>query len=186
MRKNIVRSRKLSVFTVDWVDMYFRRMVQVADKLLAGCLIVLMTTMVLTVTWQVVSRLVLNNPSSITEEAAQFLLIWIGMLGGVYAYRTKMHLGLDIVVNRLKPLYRLWADIISTLIVAAFAIIVMGVGGYWLVLLNWQTEQISAALQIEMAYVNFVLPLSGALIAFYAFVFIVESVVQYRKNRKVH
>jgi len=30
----------------------------------------------------------------VTEELARFLLIWVGMLGAVYAYRTNSHLGL--------------------------------------------------------------------------------------------
>ena len=71
------------------------------DKVFRIFLASLMALMVLCVTWQIVSRYVLSDPSQWTEELARFLLIWIGLLGGAYAYHVKMHLGLDLLSNKL-------------------------------------------------------------------------------------
>ena len=60
------------------------------DKFLRGMLVFLMTAMVFSVSWQVVSRYLFSSPSSWTEEVARFLLIWIGTLGAAYAFRTNM------------------------------------------------------------------------------------------------
>ncbi len=59
-----------------------------------------MAAIVLVVTWQVFSRFIIQSPSSFTEELSRFLLIWIGILGAAYAYKTKAHLGLDLFVEK--------------------------------------------------------------------------------------
>jgi TRAP-type C4-dicarboxylate transport system permease small subunit len=51
----------------------------------------------------------------------------------------------------------------------------MVVGGFRLVTITMTLKQISAALQIKLGYVYIVIPLSGLLIMFYAFVFIIEK-----------
>ena len=66
------------------------------DSVLAFILMILMATIVIDVTWQVLSRFIVGNPSSVTEEIARFLLIWIGLLGAAYAFRMHSHLGLDL------------------------------------------------------------------------------------------
>ena len=61
--------------------------------------IVLMSVMVIDVSWQVASRFVFRAPSSFTEELAGFLLIWIGLLGAAYGFPTRAHLGIDLLVT---------------------------------------------------------------------------------------
>ena len=65
-----------------------------------------MIAIVTVVCWQVFSRFILRAPSSYTEELARFLLIWIGVLGASYAYRTKAHLGLDLFYQKMIPSLR--------------------------------------------------------------------------------
>ena len=72
------------------------------DKVLTTFLISLMALIVLVVTWQVVTRFLMSTPSSVTEELARFLLIWIGVLGSSYALRTRAHLGIDILSTKLQ------------------------------------------------------------------------------------
>ena len=133
------------------------KLMQAVDSLLKWFLASLMAGIVLVVCWQVVSRYVLNAPSSITEELSRALLIWIGMAGAAFAYRTGVHLGLDIVTRKLP----------DAAAVVFFAIAVMVVGGGNLVAMTYELGQMSAALDIKMAYIYVILPLSGVLIAFY-------------------
>jgi TRAP-type C4-dicarboxylate transport system permease small subunit len=126
-----------------------------------------MAAIVLVVCWQVLSRFVLAAPSSMTEEIARCLLLWIGMLGAAFAYRTGQHLGLDIVTRKL-PLH--WQHRLAMLLTAAvvlFALAVMVGGGGQLVLLTYQLDQMSAALGVRISWIYLALPLSGLLIAFY-------------------
>lgn len=137
---------------------------QVLEKLL----ITMTGLIVLTVSWQVFSRFVMQLPSSITEELARFLLIWIGLLGAAYAYRTKAHLGLDLLVEHLAPVKQRIVRVFIELSVTFFAITVMVYGGFSLVAMTFELKQVSAALEWQMAAVYSVIPLSGVFISLYA------------------
>jgi len=144
------------------------------DKALSVFLMALMSLMVLTVTWQVVSRFILKAPSSYTEELARFLLIWIGLLGASYALRTKAHLGIDILPKYLSGSKQKLLLGFIYLLVMAFAFFVMVVGGFRLVDLTFTLDQTSAAMGIRMGYVYLVLPVSGVIMMFYSLVALLE------------
>lgn len=148
--------------------MNLSRTLDVLDNLLGRALALLMLALVASVVWQVASRYLLHAPSSWTEELARFLLIWIGLLGAAYAYRTHAHMGIDVLINKAGPLGRRSLKVITAAIVLVFAVAVMLLGGIKLVLLTAQLNQLSAALGLPMAAVYLVIPLSGVLIAVYA------------------
>lgn len=145
-----------------------RRFTDVLEQTLGWALVVLMAIMVLDVTWQVASRFVLRTPSSFSEELAGFLLIWIGLLGAAYGFRTRAHLGIDLLVTRLRGRWRRLAEAASHLLVIGFAVTTMVAGGIKLVQLAFQLDQISAAMGIRMGFVYLALPISGLLIAVFA------------------
>lgn len=146
------------------------------DKVLEWSLIVLMAANVLNVLWQVFTRFIVRDPSSFTEELARYLLIWVGLLGASYASGHKMHLAIDILVERLKGKSRALAELSVQSLVFLFALFVMVIGGLRLVIVTLTLNQISAALQIKLGFVYLVVPLSGALIMFYAFAAIIEKI----------
>ncbi len=138
------------------------------DKFFRYFLAALMALLVISVTWQILSRYLLASPSHWTEELARFLLVWIGVLGASYAYRVKMHLGIDLLAQSLEGPKAFVLDVVINIAVAVFAIAVMVVGGSMLVSMTWELNQISPALGIPMATVYAVVPLSGVLIVLYA------------------
>lgn len=144
------------------------RIIQMIDKALGFSLIFLMTAIVLSVLWQVLSRYLLQSPSSGSEEIARFLLIWISLFGAAYSYRIKLHLGLDIVVKRMPPTKQVLATIFCYLAVLLFSILVLILGGYYLVNLTFNPIQISPALGLHIGYIYMALPLTGILISIYA------------------
>ena len=146
------------------------------DKTLAKFLIALMALMVLAVTWQVVTRFLMHDPSSFTEEAARFLLIWIGLLGAAWALRTRAHLGIDILTHRLTGLRKQITDISVYVIIILFSILIMIIGGTRLVLLTLKLNHLSASMGIKMGYIYTVIPLSGLLMVWYSVLFIIEAI----------
>ena len=114
------------------------------DKFLRGMLISLMALLVLAVTWQVVSRYLFASPSSWTEEVARFLLIWIGTLGAAYAFRTNMHIGLDLLPKKLTGMAAQYLHWFTLAVIIVFAVAVLVVGGGSLVYLTWDLRQYSA------------------------------------------
>jgi len=152
-----------------------QRIVKAIDMILSRFLITLMATMVLAVTWQVFTRFVIKDPSSITEELARFLLIWIGILGAAYALRTRAHLGIDLITQKVGDKGKIAIDVLVNSLIIVFALAVMIFGGMRLVLLTLDLEQTSASMGIMMGYIYLVIPLSGALMILYASVAIMEA-----------
>jgi len=148
---------------------------RIVDALLEWILIVLMAANVFNVLWQVFTRFILKSPSPFTEELARFLLIWVGLLGASYAAGKKMHLAIDVLVNRLGVRHRRLADGVIQLCIFSFGLLVLVIGGIRLVAITLTLDQISAALRIKLGYVYLVLPISGILLMLYSILFLIES-----------
>lgn len=146
----------------------FRRIIEKIDWVIARFVSLLMALLVVDVSWQVVSRFILNSPSIYTEEIALFLVLWISLLGAAYTYRRGAHLGLDILVEKLQEKQKRLVQILADGMCLVFALIILLYGGWELVLLNIQLQQSSAALQVQVWIVYSVIPISGILISLYA------------------
>lgn len=137
------------------------------DRIVEIFLCLLMVFLVLNVSWQVITRFILPEPSSYTEEVARFLLMWIGLLGAAYAYRKKMHLGIDIISEKLQGRAKYVTTLFVYFLTLLVAIAVLIVGGTNLVLLTLELNQLSSSLGLPMGLVYLCLPLSGFLIVLY-------------------
>ncbi|BFM09312.1 TRAP transporter small permease [Halioxenophilus aromaticivorans] len=153
----------------------FTALVAQLDKGFRFFLASLIALMVLCVTWQIVSRYVLGDPSQWTEELARFLLIWIGLLGGAYAYHVKMHLGLDILSNKLTGSKKVLHALFVHVLVILFSAAVLIVGGLRIVQMTTELKQYSAALEVPMAFIYSALPISGVMLILYAAIAIIET-----------
>ena len=138
------------------------------SKTLKAALAVLMTAMVFSVVWQVLSRYLFVVPAAWTEELARFLLIWIGMLGAAYAYRQGSHLGIDLLANKLDQAGRATLHRVVHIVCLLFAACVLLIGGWSLMSMTWELKQYSAAMGLPIAYVYAVIPASGLLICVFA------------------
>lgn len=148
------------------------------DNTIKNILNVLLVFLVLDVCWQVLTRFVLPEPSSYTEEIARFLLIWIGLLGAAHAYRQNMHLGIDFFVQKFDQSTQKKIRIFVLLSCAFFAISVFIVGGINLANITLQLKQHSAALGIKMGYIYFVLPITGGLILLYTGELLLKTITE--------
>lgn len=138
-------------------------------------LILLMASIVIDVTWQIATRFLIGKPSSFTEELAGFLLMWIGLLGGSYAYYKRAHLGIDIITSRFQGRKKALSELLISLIVFLFAFFILFIGGIRMVTITFTLKQISPSLTISMGYIYLVLPLSGSIMMYYAFTFFIEA-----------
>jgi TRAP-type C4-dicarboxylate transport system permease small subunit len=147
-----------------------RKFIKLVDQSLGFSLICAMSAILLTVIWQVISRFILKDPASVTEELSRFILIWVGILGSAYAYRKKSHLGFNLIVDRqTKATRRMLLTIVEVLVIT-FSALALIVGGKELVIITLELDQISASLGIRMGFIYTVLPISGALFVFYSLI----------------
>ena len=137
------------------------------DKILGIALVIIMGTMVINVLWQVFTRFVVGNPSSFTDELARYLMIWVGILGAAYVSGKNMHVAIDVLPKRYSEKTQRKIKRIVNSLVILFSVTVLVIGGLRLVYITYLLDQYSPALQIPLALVYLVLPLSGLLIIFY-------------------
>lgn len=145
-----------------------RRLVDGVLKLLIS---LIFAVLVACVSWQVISRYVLGTPSTVTDEMARFLFMWMALIGGAYTMGLKRHLAIDLLSQRLQGRARMICEGAVLLAIAGFAALVMIKGGGQLVLRTFASGQVTPALQIPMGYVYGAIPFSGAVILFYCIVF---------------
>lgn len=151
------------------------KFISILDAFLTRFLILLMLLLVGSVLWQVISRYVFASPSSWTEEIARFLLIWISLSGAVYAFRTGMHLGLDILPKKLEGRAADLLKWFTIALVVLFSFTVLVVGGISLVMMTWELKQYSAVLGLPMSWIYSVIPAAGVLICVYALAALVDD-----------
>jgi TRAP-type C4-dicarboxylate transport system permease small subunit len=146
------------------------------DRLLAYTIGLLLAVMVGNVLWQVFTRFILSRPSSFTEEAARFLMIWVGLLGAAYAAGQKAHLAFDLLTARLEGARKRGSEIFIQSVILLFALVVLVGGGGRLVWIQLSLGQQSAALQLKLGYVYLALPMAGIFIVFYSVITLIELI----------
>lgn len=59
--------------------------------------------MTIIVGYAVVGRYVFNRPIGWSEEISMYLMVWAVFLGAAYTLKEDAHIGVDILISRLKP-----------------------------------------------------------------------------------
>ena len=155
---------------------------KIIDKSLEWLLVILMSSLVIDVLWQVTSRYVMNSPSSYTDELAGYLLIWVGLLGAAYVAGKREHLAIDLLLQRSPEKRKFKLELLISSIVILFAIFVLVIGGSWLVYTRFFLSVKSAALGLPLGVVYLVLPISGLLITYFDIDNMFNMIKNNRKN----
>lgn len=137
------------------------------DRILGAVLVVMMAAAVVNVLWQVTTRFVLGDPSTVTQELARYLLIWLSILGASYVVGQRGHLALELLLEKISGRALRIVHYIILGCVAAFALFVMVGGGVRFVYIQATLGQTSPTLQWPLWAVYTVLPLSGLLMLVY-------------------
>ena len=155
---------------------------KIINFILSRLVILVMTVLVTDVLLQVVAGIFISgsNPFSFTDELAEFLLIWVGLLGAAYVTGQKQHLAIELINKKLSERNLIRLKLFINLLIIIFASLVLLAGGTRFVIINIRLEQLSAAMQLPMWYVYLVLPLSGLFIILYA----MDDIVNLLKVKK--
>lgn len=141
----------------------------VLSKVIETLLVVIFGLLVIDVVWQVISRYVVGQSSSFTEEFARFALIWLTVLGAAYINGSKEgHLSMDFLLSKLPEKKKTKRKKVIQVLMALFALIIMVLGGGNLVYITLSLGQISSALQIPLGFVYAIVPISGLIIIFFS------------------
>ena len=163
----------------------FRLIKKILDRSLEILVMVVMAALVLDVSWQVFTRLVLKNPSTGTEELAVFMVIWVALLGAAVALNRGAHLGIDYFVGKLSIRKRIYTEVFVFLCIAFFSLCVMVIGGISLVARTLELGQVSPAWNIKIGYVYLAIPISGFFLVLYSVIGFVERIVELFKHNYI-
>ena len=167
----------------------FAKAKKALDKTLELLVTVSMGFLVVDVVWQVLTRYLLKNPSSWTEELATFLMIWVGLLGASVALNRGAHLGIDYLVVKLSRRKALCVSLFVFAVITAFSLLVMVIGGTQLVHRTLVTNQVSPAIGLKMGYVYLAIPISGLFLVIYSleiFFDALTSLVKHKQTDGLH
>jgi TRAP-type C4-dicarboxylate transport system permease small subunit len=104
---------------------------KLAERALDALTVVLFSLMFGVIVGQIVLRYVFNQPLVWTDEAASYLFVWVSFLGWTMAARKRIHIGINVVADRLPPagrraLHALWcvAGVGFALVLAVVGVII--------------------------------------------------------------
>jgi TRAP-type C4-dicarboxylate transport system permease small subunit len=139
------------------------------NKIIESLLVVIFGLLVIDVVWQVISRYVVGQSSSFTEEFARFALIWLTVLGAAFINGQKEgHLSMDFLLSKLPEKKKIKRKKAIQVLMALFALIIMVGGGGNLVYVTLSLGQISSALQIPLGFIYAIVPVAGLMIIFFS------------------
>ena len=137
-------------------------------KLLSFLLEASMGLLVLDVLLGVLSRYILGDQVSWTEELACLLLVWSSFFGIALAFNSRAHLGIDLIVNMMGDAPRKTAATIAHLVTLAFTVVAFLYGGCFLLhKAAFVTRNVMPALQIPDAVMYLPIPICGLFILYF-------------------
>lgn len=110
------------------------------------------------VIYQIVARNILHVSLAVVEELSRYCMVWLGLLGATIGFRSKSHVAVTFLVDKLPSGLRTVVEILINVLVIVFCLILLVYG--------W--EMISRTIQkstsmpwLPIKYIMAVVPLSG-------------------------
>jgi len=135
------------------------------DKIVGTICIFLFALMVVVGSYQIITRFIFNNPSTISEELLTYSFTWMSLFAAAYVFGKREHMRMGFLADKLNKKKLTILNAIIEIIIIAFALIVMVYGGISITSLSM--TQKTASLGIPMGYVYIVIPITGVVIAVY-------------------
>ena len=131
------------------------------DRILEVLAGVSFLAMVLLTCWQVLTRYVLQKPSSWSEELVSYMFAWMSLLGASLVTSERGHMNIPILVDLAGPGGRKLLQCLGEIIAFLFSLIILTFGGVQIAQLAMGQMTSSLGVPIGIFYV--VLPLCGVL-----------------------
>ena len=86
--------------------------------------------MVVLTCWQVLTRYVLNNPSSWSEELVSYMFAWMSLLGASLVTAERGHMNIPIIVEKCSPSLQKILLCLAEVIGFLFSAVILAYGGF--------------------------------------------------------
>ena len=144
--------------------------------------IVLFAVMVVVGTYQIITRFVFNNPSTISEELLTYTFAWMAIFSSAYVFGKRDHMRMTFIADKLPKEQRKILEIVIELLIIAFAVIVLIYGGF--TIMGLTMTQKTASLGVMMGVIYAVVPICGILIAIYGVLNVIDLCAGYKNTEE--
>ena len=144
--------------------------------------IVLFAVMVIVGTYQIITRFVFNNPSTVSEELLTYTFAWMAIFSSAYVFGKRDHMRMTFVADKLPKEQRKILEIVIELLIIAFAVIVLIYGGF--TIMGLTMTQKTASLGVMMGVIYAVVPICGILIAIYGVLNVIDLCAGYKNTEE--
>ena len=153
----------------------------ILNKTIEVICMALLGFMVVLGTWQIITRYLLNNPSTISEDLLIYSFVWMALLGSAYVFGKKDHMTMVFFRQKLdnkSPKVKFILSVMTEVVILIFSALVLVLGGIQISNL----AQISPALGIPMGYIYLALPFSGIITIIYNILNLVDLKISLTRN----
>ncbi len=145
---------------------------KVLDQLLHVLAGVSFLAMVVLTCWQVITRYLLKNPSTWSEELVSYLFAWASLFGASLVTGERGHMNIPILVDRMKPNLQKFFNIFAEIVAFAFSAIILVYGGIQISQLAM--GQMTSSLGVAVGVFYVALPVCGILNMIYTILNIID------------
>ncbi len=117
--------------------------------------------MVILTCWQVLTRYVLKNPSTWSEELVGYLFAWMSLLGASIVTCERGHMNIPIIVERFSETVQKGLNCFGEIVAFLFSAVILVFGGVQITTLAM--GQMTSSLGVPIGIFYIVLPLCGVL-----------------------
>ncbi len=128
--------------------------------------------MVVLTCWQVLTRYVLKNPSTWSEELVGYLFAWMSLLGASIVTCERGHMNIPIIVERFSETVQKGLNCFGEIVAFLFSVVILVYGGIKITTLAM--GQMTSSLGVPIGIFYIVLPLCGILNMIYTVLNIVD------------
>ena len=149
-----------------------RKMRTLLDRLLevlAGGSLLLMVALT---TWQVITRYLLHDPSTWSEELVSYMFAFASLFGAAIVSGERNHMNIPIAVEHMNHKLQVLFGVMGEVVAAAFAVMILIFGGIRISTLAMGQMTSSLGVPIGIFYV--VMPVTGVVILLYSILNIIE------------
>lgn len=151
-------------------------------KILNGLAGISFLAMVVLTCWQVLTRYVLKNPSTWSEELVGYLFAWMSLLGASIVTSERGHMNIPIIVEKFSAPAQKGFLCFGEIIAFLFSAVILVFGGVQIATLAM--GQMTSSLGVPIGIFYIVLPLCGVLNMIYTILNILDILKNPMKEKE--
>ena len=153
-----------------WIEVLMKTLKKAILNLDAIITCITLSLCTILVNCNIFTRYLFNSPIYWAEEVATSLFIWTVFIGSAYAFRTKAHLGVDVLVKMLPPKSKKVVNLLIDLIEIAVLIMLTYVSAQY-VMNSW--HRVTDVLMMPRWYFAIAVPIGFGWSLLYAIYFFI-------------